>query len=166
MKNIKINLFGLEFSDTKAGFLKKLDYYDEAEAKTDNFSFDYSDNGYTAQFENDEWSISGNGVESAAQLISEYVTKESYVLQESWLVGYDGVMVFEVCFLNCECPDHFKKYYKYGIFVLGLDNKLVEASSDYFEEISDAFDDGEENEIDSYAEAYELSEWKEAFPQS
>tara|TARA_B100000780_G_C20856441_1_gene340415 strand:+ start:96 stop:596 length:501 start_codon:yes stop_codon:yes gene_type:complete len=160
MKNINLNLFGIKFSDTKDGFLKKLDYYNEEEAKTDNFLFDYADSSYTAQIEDDEWFIYGGGVDSAAQLIREYDANGNYVLEQKWFVGNDSAGAFETCFLNCECPDHLKKYYKDELFITGSDNKLVEASSDYFREISEAFHDGE-IEVDSDAEAIKLSNWEE-----
>lgn len=165
MERLKFILFGITFLDTKKDFLKKisknqLGYYCEDEVETDYFDFDYSANTYTASFDDDEWTIWGHGVESASELISEYDTKESYVLEERWFVGDDPATVIATCFLNCDCPDQLKKYYGNGLFIQGYDNKLVEVNSDYFKKISDEFNDGEGGN-DSDVEAVEFYKWKE-----
>lgn len=159
MKKLDFNLFGVTFSDTIEGFLKKLDYYDEDEVKTDNFYFDYRENSYTANLDEDGWSIYGGGVDSAAELISEYDTKGAYVLEQWWMAGDDSSYLFEVHFSNCECPEFLKKYYGDGLFIVGPDNKLAEVSSCHFNDISEAFFDFDNTEVKSDAEAYMYSNW-------
>lgn len=161
MEKIDFNLFGITFSDTIQGFLKKLDYYDEDEVKTGNFYFDYQDNSYTADLDEDGWSIYGGGVDSAAKLISEYDTEGAYVLEQAWIAGDDSSDIFEVYFLNCECPEFLKKYYADGLFIEGPDDKLAEANSDYFNDISEVFFDFDNIEVKSDAEACEYSNWPE-----
>lgn len=160
MDKINFDLFGINILTTKEEFLKKLSWYDEDEAKTDSFSFDYAEASPIADFDGQDWLIRGGGdIDSAAGLISEFDTLGKYVVEQAW--GVLDCTLLEVIFVNCECHERFKKYYADGLFIWGQDGKLSEPGSDYYNKIFEAFSDGDDCYAESDIEATEFKIWPE-----
>ena len=72
---------------------------------------------------------------------------------------YDTIL-FEVSFINCECPEMLKKYYKSPFFITKKGMKFVISDSDYFKIVSEGIDEDFELEINNSGfECFKLSEF-------
>ena len=73
--------------------------------------------------------------------------------------GHDTIL-FEVSFINCECPEMLQKYYKSPFFITEKGIKFVSTDSEYFKKIYEGIDEDFELEISNRGyECFKLSEF-------
>tara|TARA_B100000795_G_C22611355_1_gene365216 strand:+ start:102 stop:701 length:600 start_codon:yes stop_codon:yes gene_type:complete len=73
--------------------------------------------------------------------------------------NYETIL-YEVSFINCECPEILQKFYKTPFFITKKGMKFVGSDSDYYNTIRDGLDEDFELEIgNSGYECFKISEF-------
>ena len=142
-KKLKFAVDGVIFETTIRKFKETASKYPSEYAINDQYGGGVIELGDYNEDELMEFMCAGN-IDEVVNFFNNFTEKEIVISAEydAFDENLGDIIIEEVSYINCECPDDLKKYYK-GVIFISHFGKLLEVESEDYKKIN--FDDAWDN---------------------